>query len=389
MIHRDDFIKSIGAPDDRFNSAMDQALLRIAQTERSNIVKRKMTLSLLAAIITLLILAGAALAVGVNLFDFFGKDDERLSILAPQSELETSVPGTVESDVLGQTRATLNNGYYDGQNLIIAFTLENSECYAPFTPTEEQLALLEKANGESNIDYDENMPGAEAGEAFMRAMDAGEPCGFAKYCVYPSDHCSVGEDVDLPPWYERSEVQEDNSILYLREFERPLPEKAQNQESLDVHIHLKQMTIYYYFDGKDVYNLYQYGSTTTDVTAAIPRTDAVSRHFSAVSAYNGVPIEIDLDVSAVQATMQISSAQCAFPDLEAHQWYDVVLMDQSNRQLRTLETAFSENGASINFQGVGELPQSLTLYIGNWHEGTWNVKNFIASAVEIPISCAQ
>lgn len=386
MIDRKDFIASIGAPDDGFNAAMDQALLRIHE-ERSDIMKRKMSFTLVAAIIALLAVAGAALAMGANLFEFFGRDDTRLSALAPQSELETSIPGTVESDVLGQTRATLNNGYYDGESLIIAFTLENSECYAPFTPDADQLAQMDKADGEASyVDFNENMPGAEAVEAFRRAVEDGTPCGYAKYCVYPSDHCSVGDGIDLPPWYERSEVQEDHSILYLREFERPLPKAAQQQESLDVSIHLKQMSVYYYFDGRDIYLLYQHGSDVTDVTASIPRTDAISRRFSAASSYNEIPIEISMDVSAVQATMNISSAQCAFPDLEAHQWYDAVLLDESGHQLRTLETSFRGDTASINFQGTGALPESLTLYIGNWHEGKWDKEDFIADAIEIPLS---
>lgn len=40
-------------------------------------MKKKFTASLLAALIAALLLAGAAMAVGLNLFDIFGRGDER------------------------------------------------------------------------------------------------------------------------------------------------------------------------------------------------------------------------------------------------------------------------------------------------------------------------
>ena len=48
-------------------------------------MKKKLTASLAAALIAALLLAGAALAVGLNLFDVFGKNDERLSQLADEA----------------------------------------------------------------------------------------------------------------------------------------------------------------------------------------------------------------------------------------------------------------------------------------------------------------
>ena len=52
-------------------------------------MKKKLTASLAAALIAALLLAGAALAVGLNLFDVFGKNDERLSQLADEAALPT------------------------------------------------------------------------------------------------------------------------------------------------------------------------------------------------------------------------------------------------------------------------------------------------------------
>ena len=114
MIRRKDFMESIGTPDEGFNAAMDRALLQISREERRPLVKRKMRLSLVAAIIAAIALSGVALAIGINLFEYFGKQDERLAQLAPQTDLEMVKPESVESDALGITRAAFNSAYYDG-----------------------------------------------------------------------------------------------------------------------------------------------------------------------------------------------------------------------------------------------------------------------------------
>ena len=69
-------------------------------------MKKKLTASLAAALIAALLLAGAALAVGLNLFDVFGKNDERLSQLADEAALPTVDAQSVESEALGRERSS-------------------------------------------------------------------------------------------------------------------------------------------------------------------------------------------------------------------------------------------------------------------------------------------
>ena len=44
MIRKEDFIESIGMPDEGFNRTMDDALLQISEEERNPVMKRKMTM---------------------------------------------------------------------------------------------------------------------------------------------------------------------------------------------------------------------------------------------------------------------------------------------------------------------------------------------------------
>lgn len=386
MIRRKDFMESIGTPDEGFNAAMDRALLQISREERRPLMKRKMKLSLVAAIIAAIALSGIALAMGINLFEYFGKYDERLARLAPQSELETARPKTVESEALGTTKAAFNNAYYDGENLIAAFTLENSKRYESFEPTAEMLARMEKVDPQYSIPYDENTPGIESFNAYQMAIQEGKPAGLVYYSVCPSDHCTTSDGIDLPPWTEQEDALPDGSMLYLREFENPLPEDAQNQESLELHIKLWQQTSYYYFDGINHYELYDMQQDVGEITTVVERTGAIFKAFTGTGEYNDVLLTAGLQISAVRATLDISAVDTVFETPGDDCWYEAQLIDENGTALRAEEVAFSDKGATVSFRGNGTLPEQLTLYIGIDKEGEWSQDDFIANATRIELT---
>ena len=387
MIQRKDFIDSIGMPDKGFNAAMDRALLQISREERRPLVKRKMRISLVAAIIAAIALSGAALAIGINLFEYFGKHDERLAQLAPQSELETAKPENVNSEALGTTKAAFNSAYYDGENLIAAFTIENSKRYESFEPTAELLARMEKVNPDYfAIPYEENTPGIEALYAYQMAIQEGKPAGIAYYTIYPSDHCTTSSGIDLPPFTGQDDALPDGSMMYLREFENPLPEDAQNQESLELHIKLWQNASYFYFDGMSHYELYGTQQSAGEITTVVKRRDAIFKSFIGTGEYNGVSFTAELQISAVRATLEISAVDAVFKEPGDHCWYDALLITENGAALRTEKGTFADKGATVSFKGSGTLPEQLTLYIGVDEEGEWNQDDFIKDATKIELT---
>ena len=98
MLDRNAFKAAIGAPDEGFNRAVEAALREIREREERPVMKRKISVGLLVAIIAALALTGAALAVGLNLFELFGKRDARLAQIADNAVLETDMPGEVETE---------------------------------------------------------------------------------------------------------------------------------------------------------------------------------------------------------------------------------------------------------------------------------------------------
>ena len=60
MIRREDFIDALGMPDEGFTNAVDAALRQVKEGEARPVMKRKMTLTMLAAVLAVIALTGAA-----------------------------------------------------------------------------------------------------------------------------------------------------------------------------------------------------------------------------------------------------------------------------------------------------------------------------------------
>lgn len=386
MIHREDFIKSIGEPDEGFNRAIDAAFLQIKEKEGDSIMKKKLTMTLAAAIITVLAMAGMAFAVGINVFDYFGKSDSRLNQLASQTVLETTETQKLESDDLGTVEAAFTNAYYDGQSMIAAFTMKNCDKYEIFEPEPEMLQRMEKIKSEDvAIYYDENMPDAKVMEAFIEETEQGNPCGYIHYSIYPADSCTVGDDVSISTWSQYNEMLEDGTMLYLREFESPMPEKALNQEYLDLSLELLKTTGYFYYDGEEWYELYEKAQQVGTVTAKVQRSEAIFRNFVGEGEYNGITVKVDAIVSAVRAEIKITANDNAFTYPEAEEtWYDAILLDENGKSMRAEEIEFNKNDATLTFSGSGTIPEELTLHIGI-RKGAWNEADFKAHTETIEL----
>ena len=229
-------------------SAARRARIRERIAEEEPAMKKKLTASLAAALIAALLLAGAALAVGLNLFDVFGKNDERLSQLADEAALPTVDAQSVESEALGASEAAIENAYYDGQSLIVAYRLKNDARVEEFVPTQAELAQAEALEGPVHIAVGREADRAIV-ERFHQAQEDSEPFGIVQYAVHPSDHTLTDDGIDLPPSGERTLQGEDGALLSLREYEFPLPKAAQKRETLNISIRLIESASYLYFDG--------------------------------------------------------------------------------------------------------------------------------------------
>ena len=154
-------------------------------------MKRKMTLTILATVLAVIALTGAALAVGLNLFDHFGRNDRRLQVVAPDAELVVNDAVEVTTDALGVSKARIDSAYYDGQSLIVAYTLDNYQRCEPFTPTETELAQMTENKDFLLEAYGIVEGDPDANEAFRAAIDRKQPYGVVDYTIAVGDRCST------------------------------------------------------------------------------------------------------------------------------------------------------------------------------------------------------
>ena len=397
MKRREDFMAAYGAPDDGFNRAVDAALDGIRAKEAQPIMKKKLSVGLLAAIIAILVLTGAALAVGLNLFDVFGRNDERIARLAPQAGLATETPAKVMTEKTGMAQVEIVNAYYDGQSLIASYTAENARSFEPFTPTAEELAKMEilddEFSGNCFIPYE--FDGLDpVQQAYADAVEAGKPCGYAEYSVFASDHMSAGKEgeIELVPDSGDEITLEDGRRAYLVEFVTPLPEGALDKDELELHLPILRNEWRVWFDGKKTYTLngpldaelrtYEWidgethSSYSTDprqigeAVATVKRSDGETHRYAGEGSYNGVPVRVEATASAVHASLEIKADGEAFPDPKAiypdadDLWYEMELVDENGMLLRNDRSGYERDMMIGKFIGNGHVPEQLWLTIG-------------------------
>lgn len=349
-------------------------------------MKKKMSvLALCAIIIISLALCGAVAEVlGINVFELFGQNDNRFKELAPKAVLNEEAPVTVTSPDLGEAVAGINSVYYDGQSLLVAYSIQNGRRVERFVPSEEMLlkmSLLDPRLGMMAESEEESL----LMEEWIAAKESKTAMGIVRYSISPSDHTITDDGIDLPPSTENQMEGEENTVHYIREYENPLPDGARNLEYLDIRLRLYQSATYLYFDGK---NTYTYSETMefTPLQATVWREDAEMRRFRGEGKYNGHPVSVEASVSAAAARVTITMDNGIFPALAEDTWYDLVLIDEFGTEYRTREgMGGNVNQMSVSFDGTGKLPGRLKLFILVGNEGEWDRENAIANAVPIEL----
>ncbi|MGI6688245.1 MAG: DUF4179 domain-containing protein [Christensenellales bacterium] len=352
------------------SQAFDARITRQVQilVREKTIMKKKMSALAICVILLLSLALFGAVAelIGINLFELFGKQDQRLSELAPQAVLKEVSPITVESPDLGKTTAGISNAYYDGQSLLVAFTIQNAQRTEVFTPTADELSAMEKDNNPPIIAI--SNPELE-GPAIQwnAAVQEGRPFGYVSYAISASDHTLTDNGIDLPPSTD-SLSEEQGALHIIREYESPLPEAAQNRDVLRILIRLHQTAYYRYFDGKDVYTASKYQELEL-ITATIWRADAKTLKFKGDGVYMGKPIAITATASAAAAQVTLKMANATFPLLPEDAWYALYLRDENQTEFQALDgDSGGKDQMTFSFSGTGQVPESLEIQLRVDHE---------------------
>ena len=345
-------------------------------------VKKKVPFAAGLAIAIMLIGATVAVAeiLGINVFELFGKTDDRYKEIAPYTVLEQTSEVSVTTVELGKTVASINSAYYDGQSLMVAYSIQNGSHREQFVPDDALLAKMTKVDEPPffAITTDEERA---MSDQWSQAITNGVPMGIVTYSIYPSDHTTTDDGVDIPPFMEDTRTGDDGIEYTIREYETPLEEELQNLDNLTLNIRLYQSVSYLYFDGTDFYTFHE-RQTLDSMKATVWNNNAEVHMFSGSGQYKGLEYEVTVHASAVNAQLEITFNAESLPELPDHDhWYEFQLTNENGKALSINEYDDSEPGKiRFKYEGTGISPSELTLRIYVAHEGVFDKEAAISEA---------
>ena len=145
---------------------------------------------------------------------------------------------------------TREESYYDGEKLILAYTLntETASIDFDFGPEHEYFDELftppeNNRTSMSQIWHNHRLPASEFVKAQAEMMAEGA-VGFTVQYVDIGDHVKLDDGTDLGPMVGGREV--DNVVIL--ENQNELPEHARNQEEITIQLGVKRYVHYYYVE---------------------------------------------------------------------------------------------------------------------------------------------
>jgi hypothetical protein len=237
---------------------------------------RKTATILIAAAIAAFLLTGAAFATGIAQSIFsamkgrYESEDpakyETIEELSNKDEVAVTIP---EMD---DTLITLSQSYYDGERLMLGYTLNASLLPADFDfgPEHENFSKLQPVETETTalaLPLEE-MLSADEYARFERTLEETDSVGVIFYEIFVGDHVVLEDGADIGP---HGSVPLPNGVYM--EFATPLSEAAQNQDELHIFFKVKCSPWYYYQDAEVAYYYYDVDATKTELIGFdIPRS---------------------------------------------------------------------------------------------------------------------
>ena len=176
----------------------------IACAEKQPKAVRKRSIGLVFAFVALLAAVSVAAAAALNLFEQFGQSERRFAEIAPQTVIDSET-ASIQTERTGTVTASITNAYYDGESLLIGYTIQGNTSFEPFSPTAKELTHMQPTDDVPDWLHAKTGDSALA-KAWENAKQAGMPWGVARYRVSASDHTYTDEGLDLGPWTETEET---------------------------------------------------------------------------------------------------------------------------------------------------------------------------------------
>lgn len=343
-------------------------------------VRSKKTMIVAIALAAMLLTSAIAVAETLNLFDFFGKHEERFAALAPKATLEITEPALIEHPHLGSVEVKIDSAYFDGLGLSLAYQIDNSMYAEEYTPTEEEIAQMQ-LDEPVILAIVGNEPYVEVHEGYNEAVANGTPFGYKQYSVHVHDHTYSDDGIDLGGGMGYEDYN-GMALVGLLDFDAPLADELRSRNEITVVKGVYQHECTVWFDGKECYISYAM-KDIGEIRATIPKAKDAVKSFAGTGEINGVECTFTAEVSPLAAVLTLETVlpiKEAFPinapagtDL-FDQWREMALVDDQGREYGAQwgMQFIDEHHASVTFEGTGELPERLTAYAYSmWESADW------------------
>jgi len=369
------------AMDESFSGAYARPSLRariLDRTKGEEKVKRKISYAFALALAAMLALSSAAIAAGLNLFEFFARHDERYANVAGNTSVTDVVAFTQDG-----AEIWIDSAYYDGYSMSVALAIRNAHTTQEYTPGESGLtsddpsvvSSIYAAAGPANTPEPlVSVPGsqekADYTAAYQAAVTEGTPYGYKTIQYYPSDHITTDDGIDIPPRSVWMDVTTEGVACEMRNMDSPLPEDVQEQDTLTLLCDIGVTETVYWFDGEQEFTSTTH-STVGRIAATVHLTPSEQKHFTGASEISGVPCAIEVTVSRLDALVNVKAQDEVFHSItrqeEWGEWqlnpWQVELTDGQGRCYR-IEGSSEADSASellLRYEAIGTLPQSLSV----------------------------
>lgn len=274
--------------DDRYLDIGDDFRKESDKMKVNHSLKRKTLMGLLAAVISISLLAATAVATGwipgifEELWTRLPEEDRDLFEAAAEANTD-AVPEIAEIPQLDLSKLVLLERYYDGETILLGYDLEKILPEPVIVqPEEELLKEIKQGHRVSQIGWGSEQPwmeraadgyavqhnfredgylmdrmlkGALSEEDYEQAWKLMEQQGYvciAVWDVYIGDHIQVNGhdtfeayDPETNPYAGQTEYSAEQGVCLRLE---PLPEEGRNQEKVTVTLKVKSSMEYWYLD---------------------------------------------------------------------------------------------------------------------------------------------
>jgi hypothetical protein len=247
---------------DGFDTRQDALLRKITRKEEV-VMKKKFSVGLIVAFIVLLLALGVAIAAGLGVFGQLAKHglDPRLPALESFSKTYVEqITIDPAGEFFPQVQFTMTQAHYDGQSLFVAYSLSDPTTTLEFLNPETAGDIQWEDTYQTDeifTDWEMSLSSKDF-ETLQRKQREDGKVLMAVYAQFLGDGVVLPDDTYINPRSSDIQSLEDGSRVGYTEFEFPLPEAAQNQDSLTVDFRLYRRSYLYYEDATTKSFLHDY-----------------------------------------------------------------------------------------------------------------------------------